>query len=153
MNSKTGFNRLGRRSAQRKALIKNLLTSLFRYERIVTTTAKAKEARRIAEKMVTRAKEDSVHNRRVIARVITKESVLRKLFTEIGPRFKERPGGYTRVLKLGYRDGDSSEMALLEFVDRKPKETTTEKGKEKEKSKEKSEKSKKKETKSKTVKA
>ncbi len=119
MNSKNGFNRLGRRPAQRKSLIKNLVTSLFRYERIVTTTAKAKEARRIAEKMVTRAKEDSVHNRRIIARVITKESVLKKLFTEIGPRFKERKGGYTRVLKLGYRDGDSSEMALLEFVDRK----------------------------------
>lgn len=122
MNSKTGFNRLGRRAGQRKALIKNLVTSLFRHERIVTTTAKAKEVRRVAEKMVTRARVDSVHNRRVIARVITKEDVLRKLFTEIAPRFKARPGGYTRVLKLGYRDGDSSEMALLEFVDRKVKE-------------------------------
>jgi large subunit ribosomal protein L17 len=127
MNSKTGFNRLGRRAAQRRALIKNLVTSLFRYERIITTKAKALEVRRTAEKMVTRARVDSVHNRRIIARVITKDDVLKKLFTEIAPRFKDRPGGYTRVLKLGLRDGDASQMALLEFVDRKLKEESTEK--------------------------
>ncbi len=120
MNSKNGFNRLDRRTGHRKALIKNLLTSLFQHERIITTKSKALELRRAAEKMVTRAREDSLHNRREIAKVITNEDILRRLFTEIGPRFKERPGGYTRVLKLGFRSGDAAEMALIEFVDRKP---------------------------------
>lgn len=119
MKTRTGFNRLGRRPAHRKALLKNLVTSFFRYERIVTTLAKAKEVRRLAEKLLTRAKVDSVHNRRIVARIITKEDVLRKLFQQIAPRFLQRPGGYTRVLKLGPREGDASEMAILELVERK----------------------------------
>ncbi len=97
---------------------RNMVTSLFRYERITTTSAKAKELRRTAEKMVTRAKVDSVHNRRMVARDIKDEAVLAKLFTDIGPRFKDRPGGYTRILKLGMREGDAAEMVILEFVDR-----------------------------------
>jgi len=118
MNNKTGFNRLNRRPAQRRALIKNMVTSLFTYERITTTKAKALEVRRYAEKLVTRAKVDSVHNRREIARTITQGDVLKKLFTVIGPRFVNRAGGYTRILKLGQRFGDAAEMVILELVER-----------------------------------
>jgi len=94
-----------------------MTTSLFRYERIKTTKAKALEIRRTAEKMITRAKEDSVHNRREIGKDIKDKEILAKLFTELGPRYKERPGGYTRILKLGYRQGDAAEMVLLELVE------------------------------------
>ena len=118
MNNKTGFNRLNRRPAQRRALIKNMVTSLFTHERITTTKAKALEVRRHAEKMVTRAKVDSVHNRREIAKTITQDEVLKKLFTVLGPRFQSRAGGYTRILKLGQRFGDAAEMVILEFVER-----------------------------------
>jgi large subunit ribosomal protein L17 len=95
-----------------------MVTSLFTHERIRTTKAKAREVRRTAEKMITRAKEDSLHNRRIIAKSIKDEAVLAKLFTDIGPRFKQRAGGYTRMLKLGPRRGDASEMVLLELVER-----------------------------------
>lgn len=118
MNNKTGFNRLNRRAGHRRALIKNMVTSLLTYERITTTRAKAMEVRRHAEKMVTRAKVDSVHNRREVAKVITQGDVLNKLFTVLGPRFQNRAGGYTRVLKLGQRSGDAAEMVILEFVER-----------------------------------
>ena len=118
MNNKTGFNRLNRRAGHRRALIKNMVTSLFTYERITTTKSKALEVRRHAEKLVTRAKVDSVHNRREIAKTITQSDVLVKLFTVIGPRFEKRPGGYTRILKLGQRFGDAAEMVILEFVEK-----------------------------------
>ena len=121
MHNKTGFNALSRRVGHRKALIKNMVTSLMKYERITTTKAKAKEVRRFAEKMVTRAKVDSVHNRREIAKTITDKAMVIKLFTEIGPLFEKRPGGYTRILKLGRRFGDAAEMVLLEFVERTEK--------------------------------
>lgn len=118
MKHKIGFNALGRRSAHRKALHRNMVISLFRYERIKTTRAKAFEIRKTAEKLVTRAKEDSVHNRRIAAKKIHDEEILAKLFTEIGPRFITRPGGYTRILKLGRRQGDASEMVIIELLDR-----------------------------------
>ena len=118
MNNKTGFNRLNRRAGHRRALIKNMVTSLFTYERITTTKSKALEVRRHAEKMVTRAKVDSVHNRREIAKTITQGDVLTKLFTVLGPRFEKRAGGYTRILKLGQRFGDAAQMVILEFVER-----------------------------------
>jgi len=95
-----------------------MATSVILHERIKTTKAKALSVRRIVEKMVTRAKVDSVHNRRMVARDIKDEKALAKLFTEIGPRFANRPGGYTRILKLGPRKSDASEMVLLEFVER-----------------------------------
>jgi len=95
-----------------------MVTSLFKYERIRTTKAKALEIRRTAEKMITRAKLDSVHNRRIVGKDIKDQGILAKLFTDIGPRFKERPGGYTRVLKIGYRDGDAAQMVVLELVER-----------------------------------
>jgi len=122
MNHRSDYNRLGRNSAHRKALLKAQAKALFRYERIRTTVSKAKEARRLAEKLITRAKVDSVHNRRIASRSIDDGGVLNKLFTDIAPRYSERAGGYTRVLKMGRRFGDASEMAILELVDRKERE-------------------------------
>lgn len=119
MNHKNGFNPLSRTTAHRRAMTRNMVTSLFRYERITTTKAKALEVRRFAEKLITRAKVDSVHNRREVAKFIQDEKILNKLFTEIGPRMKERNGGYTRVLKLGFRQGDAADVVILELVDYK----------------------------------
>jgi large subunit ribosomal protein L17 len=96
-----------------------MATALFRYERIKTTKPKAREIRRVAERLITRARNDSVHNRRIVAKTIQDKAVLAKLFTDIAPRFTERPGGYTRILKLGQRYGDASEMVFLELVERK----------------------------------
>lgn len=118
MRHRHGFNRLGRKPAHRKAMTRNMVTSLFRHERITTTKPKAQAIRRLAEKMITRAKDDSVHNRRIIAQDINDKGVVAKLFTELGPRFKERPGGYTRILKLGPRMSDAAEMVILELVER-----------------------------------
>jgi large subunit ribosomal protein L17 len=96
-----------------------MVTSLFRYERIRTTKAKALEIRRSAEKLITRAKVDSVHNRRIVSARLFDEGIVAKLFTDIALRMKERPGGYTRILKLGERFGDASEVVILELVDYK----------------------------------
>lgn len=109
---------LSRSRSHRRATLRNLATNLFRHERIQTTTAKAKELRPYAERLITLAKRGDVHARRQAARKIGDREVLGKLFDDIGPRFAERPGGYTRILKLGYRKGDSAEMALIELVDR-----------------------------------
>lgn len=119
MNNKTGFNPLSRSSAHRRAMLRNMVTSLFRFERITTTSAKAKELRRKAEKLITRGKVDSVHNRRLVARDVQDEKILNKLFTEIGPRMKDRNGGYTRILKMGFRQGDAADVVILELVDYK----------------------------------
>ncbi len=116
MRHKVGYNPLGRTSSHRKAMHRNMVTSLVIHERIRTTLAKAKAVRRTAEKMVTRAGVDSVHNRRMIGRYIKDKAALAKLFTDVGPRFKERPGGYTRILRLGQRKSDGTEMVILEFV-------------------------------------
>lgn len=116
MNHKNGFNPLSRTSAHRRAMSRNMVTSLFRYERITTTKAKALEVRKTAEKLITRSKVDSVHNRRQAARYIQDKIVLAKLFTNIGPRMKERNGGYTRIVKLGFRNGDAADMVILELV-------------------------------------
>lgn len=119
MNHKNGFNPLSRTTAHRRAMSRNMVTSLFRYERITTTKAKALEVRKAAEKLITRGKVDTVHNRRQAARYIQDETILAKLFTDIGPRMKDRPGGYTRVVKLGFRQGDTADMVILELVDYK----------------------------------
>lgn len=142
MKHKIGFNALSRRSGQRKALKRNMVTSLFRYERIETTKAKAKEVQRMAEKMITRAKADSVHARRMIGRDITDEAILAKLFTQIAPLFVERNGGYTRILKTGNRLGDAAEMVILELVAKteKPKKKADAKKEAKKPAKEKEEK-------------
>jgi large subunit ribosomal protein L17 len=119
MNHRSGFNRLGRNASHRRATLGALTLALFKYERVHTTLAKARETRRVAERLITRAREDSVHNRRIAGKAIQDERVLAKLFKDIAPRFAQRPGGYTRILKIGKRYGDSSEMAILELVERK----------------------------------
>jgi len=116
MNHRVGFNKLGLKSGHRKALHRNMATSLFRYERITTTKAKALAVKRTVEKMITRAKVDSLHNRRIIAKDIKDKEILAKLFNELGPRYANRPGGYTRVLKLGWRKGDAAQTVILELV-------------------------------------
>jgi large subunit ribosomal protein L17 len=106
-------------AAHRKALRRNMMTSLFRHGRIRTTKAKALEIRRSAEKLITRAKTDSVHNRRIVSSRLFDEAMVAKLFTDIAPRMKDRPGGYTRIIKLGERPGDAADIVLLELVDYK----------------------------------
>ncbi|BDU62820.1 50S ribosomal protein L17 [Candidatus Borrelia fainii] len=118
MKTKVGFNRLDRKSSHRKALLRNMVISLFRHEKITSTKAKLSEVKRFAEKLITRAKIDSVHNRREVSKFIHDKYILNKLFTRISPIFKERKGGYTRVIKLGQRYGDAAEMAILELVDK-----------------------------------
>ncbi|HEK86470.1 MAG: 50S ribosomal protein L17 [Candidatus Saccharicenans sp.] len=107
---------LRRNTGHRRALLRNLVTSLLEKERIRTTLAKAKAARPVAEKMITLAKEDSLAARRRALAYIIKKTVVQKLFQELGPRFKERPGGYTRIVKLGLRSGDGAQMAMLELL-------------------------------------
>jgi len=119
MKHRRGFNPLGMMSAHRKAMHRNMVTSLFRMERIRTTKAKALEVRRTAEKMITRAKNDTVHNRRIVSSRLYDEAIVAKLFTAIAPRMKERNGGYTRIIKLGERKGDAAEVVILELVDYK----------------------------------
>ncbi|TVR92344.1 MAG: 50S ribosomal protein L17 [Spirochaetaceae bacterium] len=131
MKHRVGFNPLGRKTSHRKALHRNMVTSLFKYERITTTKAKARAIRRTAEKMITRAKVDSVHNRRTIAESIWDKAILAKLFTDIGPRFESRPGGYTRMLKIGTRQNDAAEMVILELVGNEPDAPTEKKKKSK----------------------
>ncbi|MFQ6083444.1 MAG: 50S ribosomal protein L17 [Candidatus Aminicenantia bacterium] len=108
--------KLRRNPAHRRALLRNLVTSLLDKERITTTLAKAKTARPLAEKMITLAKKNTLHSRRQVLGFIFKKEVVRKLFEEIGPRFIERPGGYTRIVKLGSRSGDGAQMAVLELI-------------------------------------
>jgi large subunit ribosomal protein L17 len=98
-------------------MMRNMASSLFLHGRLETTTAKAKELRRFAEPLITKAKRGDLHARRLVARQIHDPEALAKLFAEIGPRFQERPGGYTRVLQLGHRSGDAADMALIELVD------------------------------------
>ena len=140
MNHRNGFNPLSRTTAHRRAMTRNMVTSLFRYERITTTEAKAKEVRKAAEKLITRAKVDSVHNRRTVANFIADEKILNKLFTEIGPRMKERNGGYTRILKLGFRQGDAADTVIFELVDYKLPDSSAEEEKAAKKSAKKAEK-------------
>ena len=111
-----GYRKLGRNSAHRKAMLRNLVTDLLREERISTTDTRAKEARREAEKLITLAKRGDLHARRQALSYIFDEDVVTKLFEEIAPRYSERNGGYTRILKLGPRRGDSAEVVFLELV-------------------------------------
>ena len=140
MRHRVRGKRLGRDSAQRKALLRSLVTSFLEKGRIRTTLAKAKATRPLAEKMITLSKKDSLHSRRLALRFLYKKEVVKKLFEDIGPRFSERPGGYTRIVKIGPRSGDGAEMALLELVGtefkkKEKKKTAAEKAKEVAKSK------------------
>ncbi|WP_019132894.1 50S ribosomal protein L17 [Peptoniphilus obesi] len=110
------LRKLGRPSAHRKAMLRNLVTSLLREERIITTVSRAKETQRMAEKMITLGKRNNLHARRQVLAYIYDEDVVTKLFTEIAPKYEERNGGYTRVIKLGSRRGDGAEKAILELV-------------------------------------
>ena len=110
--------RLDRTTEHRTAMFRNLVTSLFRHERIVTTTPKAKEIKRFADRFITLAKQGTPHARRLAHRDVRDVEVLNKLFETLGPRFKDRAGGYTRVIRVGRRTGDAAEMAMIELVER-----------------------------------
>ena len=111
-----GYKKLGRDSAHRKSMLRNLVTDLFRYGRIQTTDCRAKETRREAEKLITLAKRNDLHAKRQAMAYIKDEDVVKKLFDEIAPKYEERHGGYTRILKLGPRQGDVAEAVFLELV-------------------------------------
>ena len=112
--------KLGRTSAHRRAMFRNQLASLVEHERIITTLEKAKELRPIFEKNITQGKRGTLHARRRVRRWLPDRALVRKLFDDIAPRFEDRPGGYTRITKLGPRKGDGAEMAVLELVDYDP---------------------------------
>lgn len=118
MRHRNTGRQLSRNSSHRKAMLRNMATSLLSHEVIKTTVAKAKELRRVAEPLITLAKIDSVHKRRLAFSRLRDRDVVTKLFNELGPRYKERPGGYMRILKMGFRSGDNAPMALVELVDR-----------------------------------
>src|SRR3990172_7079217 len=115
------LRKLGRTTSHRMMMLRNLSTSLFDKERIRTTLIRAKELRPFAEKLITLARRDTLHSRRLAARSIQDRGVLKKLFDVLGPRFAQRNGGYSRILKLGWRAGDGAEMAILELLGSEPK--------------------------------
>lgn len=118
MRHRKSGRKLNRNSSHRKAMFSNMTASLVEHELIKTTVPKAKELRRVAEPLITLAKKDSVANRRLAFARLRSDEAVGKLFTEIGPRYQERPGGYIRILKCGYRAGDKAPMAFVELVDR-----------------------------------
>lgn len=118
MRHRVNLRKLHRTSSHRRAMFRNMTGSLVKHEIIKTTLAKAKELRRYVEPMITLAKNDSVANRRLAFDRLRDKETVGKLFNELGPRYEDRPGGYTRVLKCGFRDGDNAPMAIIELVDR-----------------------------------
>ncbi len=118
MRHRKSGRKLNRNSSHRKAMFRNMSVSLFDHEMIKTTIAKAKELRGVAEPLITLAKQDSVHNRRIAFSRLRDKSAVGKLFTELGPRYESRTGGYIRILKCGPRPGDNAPMAYVELVDR-----------------------------------
>jgi large subunit ribosomal protein L17 len=121
--------KLNRTSAHRTAMLRNLAVSLLRHEEVVTTLPKAKELRRVAEPLITLGKQPTLANRRLAFTRLRDRDIVGKLFEDLGPRFKGRAGGYTRILKMGFRPGDSAPRALVQLVDRKPETTGEEKSK------------------------
>ena len=118
MRHGVAHRKLGRTSSHRIAMLHNMAAALIKHEQIKTTLPKAKELRRVVEPMITLAKEDSVANRRLAFNRLRDRDIVTKLFNDLGPRFKVRPGGYTRILKMGFRVGDNAPMALVELMDR-----------------------------------
>ena len=118
MRHRKAGRKLNRNSSHRKAMFKNMAASLFEHELIKTTVPKAKELRKSAERLITLSKVDSVANRRLAFARLRNDEIVNKLFTELGPRYLERPGGYLRILKCGFRAGDNAPMAYVELVDR-----------------------------------
>ncbi|MCL2012525.1 MAG: 50S ribosomal protein L17 [Cystobacterineae bacterium] len=121
MRHRVGQRKLNRTSSHRMAMLCNMVTSLLEHERIVTTVPKAKEARRLAERAITLAKRGGLSNIRLAARTVRDRKVLQKVFSELKERYENRPGGYTRIMQVGFRRGDAADMAILELVDRKEK--------------------------------
>ncbi|MDH4054849.1 MAG: 50S ribosomal protein L17 [Gammaproteobacteria bacterium] len=126
MRHRNSGRKLGRNSSHRKAMYRNMAASVIRHETIRTTLPKAKELRRVVEPLITLAKEDSVANRRLAFNRLRDKEVVGKLFTEIGPRCKERAGGYLRILKMGPRPGDNAPMAIVMLTDQAPEAVATE---------------------------
>ena len=120
MRHRYGYRRLNRTGSHRKAMLANMVVSLLIHEQIKTTLPKAKELRRVADRMITLGKKSTLHSRRQAASYLRDEATLTKLFSILAERYKERPGGYTRVIKAGFRYGDSAPMAVIELVDRDP---------------------------------
>jgi len=118
MRHRKAFRKLGRSSSHRKAMLRTMVTQLIEHERIRTTYQKAKEVSRMADKMIKYAKKGELHDRRQALKYVRDNMMVRKLFTVLGDRYKDREGGYTRVLRIGTRYGDAADMAYLEFVDR-----------------------------------
>ncbi|MDR1968536.1 MAG: 50S ribosomal protein L17 [Burkholderiaceae bacterium] len=118
MRHGNGLRKLNRTSAHRQAMLRNMMNSLIAHEAIKTTVPKAKELRRVVEPMITLAKNDSVANRRLAFARLRDDASVSKLFAELGPRYRARPGGYTRILKMGFRVGDNAPMAFVELLDR-----------------------------------
>lgn len=118
MRHRQSGRKLNRNSSHRKAMFRNMTVSLFEHEIIKTTLVKAKELRRFAEPLITIGKEDSVANRRLAFDRLRDKGIVGKLFTDLGPRYEKRPGGYLRILKCGFRSGDNAPMAFVELVDR-----------------------------------
>jgi large subunit ribosomal protein L17 len=116
MRHRAKGRQLSRTSSHRRALLNNMATSLFEHGRVITTEAKAKELRPFAEKLITLARRGDLHARRLVQRKIKDRETLSRLFSEIGPRFAARPGGYTRILKLGHREGDGADIARIELL-------------------------------------
>ncbi len=142
MRHKKDSKKLGRTSEARKALLRNQVTSLFKEKKIKTTLAKAKEMRRLAERLITFAKRGDISARRHVSRYVQEKDVVKELFEEIAPKYSERNGGYTRVLKIGVRPGDASQMAFVELLEfetyfKKKKEAAEEKKKKEKEEKEK----------------
>ena len=117
MRHRKSGRKLGRNSAHRKAMFRNMAASLFRHETIRTTLPKAKELRRVAEPLITLAKQDGTARRRLAFARLRDDVAVGKLFDELGPRFRDRPGGYLRILKIGYRAGDAAPMAVVQLLD------------------------------------
>jgi large subunit ribosomal protein L17 len=116
MRHRYGYRKLGRPTAHRLLMLRNLVTDLLRYEQVITTEAKAKEARSIAERIITLGKQGSLQGRRQALRVVSDKDVVQKLFDELGSRYADRPGGYTRLVKIGPRRGDGAPMVQIELV-------------------------------------
>ena len=128
MRHRNGLRKLNRTSAHRKAMFQNMANSLLRHEAIKTTLPKAKELRRVVEPLITLAKQPTVANRRLAFNRLRDRDMVVKLFDELGPRFAQRNGGYLRVLKFGFRDGDNAPMALVEMLDRPQDDNAAEQG-------------------------
>ncbi len=116
MRHRKAGRKLGRTTSHRKAMLRNIVTSFIKHEKIVTTDAKAKELRKIAEKIITLGKRDSLHARRQVLSFIRERTVVKKLFEELSPRYSEKDGGYSRIVKVGYRAGDNAPMSVIELI-------------------------------------